>query len=409
MKQTNLKMIVLVACVIALFANYIFAEDWPQWRGSNRDAKVSDFKAPATWPEKLNQKWSVSVGRGDSTPALVGDKLYIFTREGDQEIIRCLNAETGEVLWSDTYEAVAPTGGASRHPGPRSTPTVADGKVITLGVGGILSCYNAANGDKIWRNDDFPGAWPQFFAAMSPIVVDGLCIAHLGKEGQGAIIACDLALGEEKWRWSGDGPTYSSPVLMTVDGMKQLVVHTEKNLVGIAVTDGKLLWKIETPNERRFYSSATAIVDGQTVIYTGQGTGTRAVKIKKDGDNFVAEELWANSEVGTNFNTPILKDGMLYGISTDSKLYCMSAENGKITWTGSEEIDRFGSILDAGSCLLALSPKSELIVIEPSSTEYKELARYKVSDNPIYAYPVVTGNRIYIKDQMDSIALWMVE
>ena len=175
------------------------------------------------------------------------------------------------------------------------------------------------------------------------------------------------------------------------------------------MADGKLLWKIETPNERRFYSSATAIVNGQTIYYTGQGTGTRAVKIKKDGDNFVSEELWANSEVGTNFNTPILKDGLLYGISTESKLYCMSAENGKTTWIGSEGIDRFGSIIDAGSCLLALSPKSELIVIEPNPKEYKELARYKVSDNPIYAYPVVTGNRIYIKDQMDSIALWMVE
>jgi outer membrane protein assembly factor BamB len=145
------------------------------------------------------------------------------------------------------------------------------------------------------------------------------------------------------------------------------------------------------------------------VIYTGQGTGTRAAKIKKDGDNFVTEELWTNSEVGTNFNTPVLKDGMLYGISTDSKFYCMSAENGKTTWIGSEGIDRFGSIIDAGSCLLALSPKSELIVIEPNVMEYKELARYKVSDNPVYACPIVTGNHIYIKDQVDSITLWTVE
>ncbi len=408
MSKASRIMVVLI-CMVLLSAGAVLGQDWPQWRGPNRAAKAAGFKTPGTWPKELTKKWSVSVGKGDATPALVGDRLYVFTRVGNEEIIRCLNADTGEEIWQDKYEAVAPTGGASRHPGPRSTPTVADGKVITLGVGGILTCYNAANGDMMWRKDDFPGAWPQFFAAMSPIVVDGMCIAHLGKEDAGAIIAYNLADGSQKWKWEGDGPTYSSPVLATIEGMKQLVFHTEKNLIGITVADGIVLWKIETPNERRFYSSATAIVDGQMVIYTGQGTGTRAVKVKKDGDKFATEELWTNGDVGTNFNTPVLKDGMLYGISTDNKVYCMSAENGKTTWVGSEEIDRFGSIVDVGSCLLALSPKSELIVIEPNVMEYKELARYKVSDSPVYAYPIATGNRIYIKDQEDSITLWTVE
>lgn len=408
MKETNRKKVVLATCVVALCASCIFAQDWPQWRGTDRDAKVTGFTMPETWPQGLTQKWKVDVGQGDATPALVGDKLYVFTRQGAEEVTMCLKASDGSELWKDKCEAQEVTGPAGRHPGPRSSPTVADGKVITLGVGGILSCLDAATGKVLWRNDDFPGAWPQFFTAMSPIIVDGLCIAHLGKEGEGAIVACDLALGEEKWRWSGDGPTYSSPVLMTVEGTKQLVVHTEKNLVGIAVADGKLLWKIETPNERRFYSSATAIVDGQTIYYTGQGSGSKAVKIKKEADGFATEELWSNGELGTSFNTPVLKNGMLFGLSQNSNFYCINAMDGQTAWTGTDQIDRFGSMIDAGSCLLALSPKSQLVVLEPNDKECKELASYKVSESPTYAHPVVAGNRVFVKDQ-DSVTLYTIE
>jgi outer membrane protein assembly factor BamB len=370
---------------------------------------VADFAAPDTWPQELTQKWKVNVGEGCSTPALVGDKLYVFARQGNEEVTMCLKADDGTELWKNKYETIDVEGGPSRDfTGPRSSPTVADGKVITLGVGGVLSCLEAEGGKVLWRNDDFPGAWPEFYTAMSPIVVDDMCIAHLGKKDEGAIIAYDLAMGEEKWRWSGDGPTYSSPVLMTVDGVKQLVVHTEKNLVGIAVADGKLLWKIETPNERRFYSSATPVVDGQTVYYTGQGTGSRAVKIKKEADGFVTEELWCNEQLGTSFNTPVLKNGMLFGLSKNNNFYCINAGNGQTAWADTNKIDRFGSLIDAGSCLLALSPQSQLIAFEPDNEKYKELARYKVADSQVYAYPVVADNRMFIKDK-DSVILWTIE
>jgi outer membrane protein assembly factor BamB len=409
MKKANRRTIVLNICIIALCASCIFAQDWPQWRGPDRDAKVTGFTVPETWPKELTQKWKVTVGEGCSTPALVDDKLYVFTRQGNEEVTMCLKANDGTELWKNKYETIDVEGGPSRDfTGPRSSPTVADGKVITLGVGGVLSCLGAENGNVIWRNDDFPGSWPEFYTAMSPIIVDGLCIAHLGKKGQGAIMAYDLVFGEDQWRWFGDGPTYSSPVLMTVDGVEQLVVQTEKNLVGIAVADGKLLWKIETPNERRYYSSATPIVDGQTVYYTGQGTGSRAVKIKKEGDSFVTEELWCNEQLGTSFNTPVLKNGMLFGLSDGSNFYCMNAQNGQTAWKDTNKIERFGSIIDAGSCLLALSPQSQLIVLEPNDKEYKELASYKVADSQIHAYPVVAGNRIFIKDR-DSVMLWTIE
>ena len=408
MKDTNRTMVVLAGCILVISASCAFAQDWPQWRGPNRDAKVTGFTVPQTWPKELTQKWRVTVGQGDATPALVGDKLYICTREGEEEVTRCLDTSSGKELWQDKYEAQAVTGAAARHPGPRSSPTVADGKVITLGVGGILSCLDAGSGKVLWRKDDYPGAWPRFFTAMSPVIVDGLCVAHLGKEGEGAIVAYDLATGDQKWKWTGDGPAYSSPVLMKVEDTKQLVVHTEKNLVGIAVADGILLWQVPTPTQRRFYNSATPIVDGQTVIYTGQGSGTKAVKVVKQDDGFVTKELWSNEELGTGFNTPVLKNNLLFGLSNNSNLFCIYAQNGRTAWTDTTKRENFGSIVDAGSVILALTPQSQLLVFEPNDKEYKELASYKVADGQIYAHPVVAGNRVFIKDQ-DSVALWTIE
>ena len=137
---------VMVGCVVLLSALGVFAQDWPQWRGPNRDGKVTGFTAPQTWPKALTQKWKMTVGAGDATPALVGDRLYVFTRQGDDEVTLCLSAADGKELWRDKYAAQAVTGAAARHPGPRSSPTVADGKVVTLGVGGVLSCLDAASG-----------------------------------------------------------------------------------------------------------------------------------------------------------------------------------------------------------------------------------------------------------------------
>jgi len=409
MKKANQLSAVMV-CVILICASCLFAQDWPQWRGPNRDGKASGFKAPRQWPNELTQKWKKTVGAGIATPALVGNKLYVFTRQGDEEVTLCLNAGSGDEIWIDKYQAQAVTGAARRHPGPRSSPTVANGKVITMGVGGVLSCLDASNGKVLWRKDPFPKVVPRFFTSLSPIVVDGIVIAHLGVQGNAAIIAYNLATGNEKWRWAGEGPDYGSPVLLTVAGTKQIVTPTEKSIVGIGVADGKLLWKLPSIPPRRAYNAATPIVDGQTVIYAAKGRGTKAIKIGKQGDGFITKELWSNPELGTQYNTPVLKDGLLFGLSDSGYLFCINAENGKTAWTDETQRDRggFGAIVDAGSCLMALPSSSELIVYKPSKNQYQELAKIKVADKPSYAHPVIAGNRIFIKDQ-ESVALLTIQ
>ncbi|MBN2327027.1 MAG: PQQ-like beta-propeller repeat protein [Candidatus Omnitrophica bacterium] len=386
------------------------SQDWPQWRGSNRDGKAAGFISLQEWPTELKQVWKTTVGFGDASPSLVGDKLYIFSRLGDEEMLLCLDANSGEEIWRDVYKAGEVTGAARSHPGPRSTPTVAGDKIVALGVCGVLSCWDASSKKLLWRKDPFPNVVPRFFTSMSPIVVDGMAIAHLGGAGNGALIAYDLTTGEEKWRWSEEGPDYASPVLMTVEGVRQIVTLTEKSVVGIGADNGKLLWKIPFEPQRRAYNSATPIIDGQKVIYTGSGRGASAVRIEKQGDDFSVQPIWSNPELAPQFNTPVLKDGFLFGITDNNRFYCINALNGETAWADSNTNGRggFGSIIDVGSNLLALLSNADLSAYKPNTEKFEELSRIKVAETETYAHPIVSGKRIFIKDA-ETVTLFSLD
>jgi outer membrane protein assembly factor BamB len=462
------------ACVLAAGLPGARAQDWPQWRGPNRDARATGFAAPKTWPKALSEKWKVTVGEGVATPSLAGDKLYVFARQDGQEILRCLDAATGKEVWQDKYDSLGATGPASGFSGPRCSPTVVDGKVVTLGIRGTLSCFEAASGKLLWRKDDFSGALPKFFTSASPLVADGLVVAEVGGDRNGGIIAYDLANGAEKWRWTGDTPAYASPVLMTLGGAKLVVAQTEGKILALALADGNLKWETPFVVEGRGYNAATPIVDGQTIIYSGSNRGTTAVRLEKEGDGVVAKPLWKNAEVSVQFNSPVLKDAFVYGISGRNELFCLNATDGKAVWTApitpgapagpppgatpgasappapataeqttqppppGQNPDRppgqrrgfggpggpggggrmrggggmggggYGTIVDAGSVLLALTPASQLIAFAPGGPAYTELARIKVADSPTHAYPILSGQRIFTKDK-DSVTLWTLE
>ncbi len=432
--------------LIALFGLATFslplslsAADWPQWRGPNRDGKVTDFRVPATWPAELKQAWDVVVGDGVATPALVGDKIYVHTREERNEVVRCLNATTGKEIWKAEYAARGADGGASGFPGPRSSPAVGEGKVVTLGTAGLLSCYDAESGKKLWSNDDIKSV-PMFYTSASPIIADGLVIAQLGSDSDGTVAAFDLATGQQKWKWTGAPTGYSSPMLMTVEGTKLVIGQVLDGIVAINAADGKHVWEtyFEGGAGQRMYRASTPIVDGDTLIYLPDGPAT-AIKLAKDGEKIKSSKVWSNQDSPVKFNTPVLKDGLLYGLSARSELFCVNAKDGKTLWSksitptttappagaprpsagggfgkgkgrggGFGGSAGYGTIVDAGSVLLALPPSSELVVYEPNEKEFKQLARYKVGDKPTYGYPIVAGNRIYVKDA-DSVTLWTVE
>ncbi len=405
----NINQFLAAAAVAALFVTgcTLPSQDWPQWRGANRDGKSSAFAAPDTWPTNLTQQWKIQVGKGDASPALVGANLYVFARQETNEVLFCLDAATGKAKWQSAYPAnYVVTGPPSRHPGPRSSPVVAGGKVCTLGVGGILSCFNAATGAVLWRKqstNDYLGIPYQTDTSMSPIVADGLCVAQVGKATNGAVIAFDLGSGKPKWKWAGDGPANSSPMTMTVAGKKQLVIVTAKFLVGLDPADGKLLWQVPFATNL-MGNNLTPIIAGDTVIFAGPAKGMSAVKIEALGGAWAATPLWSATNLATHFTTPVLKDGLLYSFS--ERLFCADAQNGAILWDKAVNLGQYASLVDAGKVMLALGTKGELLVFEPGKT-YTPLARYTVGDSDTWTHPVVAGNRIYIKDSQ-TVGLWIV-
>ncbi len=321
------------------------AQDWPQWRGPDRSAKASGFQAPKTWPKSLTQKWKITVGDGVSSPALVGDKLYVFTRENGTEVLRCLNAADGEELWRDSYDSLGATGPAQSFSGPRSSPAVAEGKVVTVGVRGMVSSVDAANGKVLWRKDDFK-AYPNFFPSSSPLIAHGLAIAQLGGRQNGAVVAYDLTTGAEKWKWNGPSPAYASPALLTVGTSHYVIAQTESQVVAVDAATGQLAWESEAAGQDgpgggagggggrgggRDYKAATPIIDGSNLILAGRSI--RALKLEKAGDRLTARELWNNAEKSVQFNTPTLRNGLLFGLSGANELFCVRAKDGTTAWS----------------------------------------------------------------------------
>jgi outer membrane protein assembly factor BamB len=397
-----------VVITLILCGDCLLAQDWPQWRGPNRNGKVSGFTAPTTWPKILTQRWQVTAGKGDTSPVLVQDKLYVFGRQEAEEVVLCLEATSGKTIWQAKYpEGRKIVGPSAGHPGPRSTPVVVAGKLCTLGVGGVLSCFDAAKGTLLWRKQsakDYLGASTETESSMSPIVVDGRCVVQIGDWTKGSIIAFELAGGEPKWKWDGDSPANSSPMIMTVGGKRQLVTLTTKYLVGLDLADGKLLWRV--PFEAFRGNNSTPVLDGSTVICTGPGTGMIAVRIEPQGDGFTAKPLWTNKQLGAQFTTPVLKDGLLYGYN--GIFFCASARTGEALWKDNARRGYSAAMLDAGSVILALTLNGELVAFKPNNKSYIELALYKVTDTEAWAHPVIAGKRVFVRDA-ETVGLWTME
>ena len=265
---------------------------WPRCQGQRIRCAL------AQWPKELAQAWKVTIGDGVATPALVGDKLFTFSREDGEsaEVVRGLDAATGEEVWSDRYEVVGADGPARGFSGPRSSPAVSDGKVVTLGLRGTLSCYDAESGKLLWRKDEFPRQFPRFFTSASPLVAGAVCVAQLGGPEQGGVIAFDLADGAEKWRWEGGGPDYASPNLIEVDEASYFIAETTDKVIALSLADGKLAWETPFKVEGRGYNASTPVVDGQTVYYGGSNRGITAVKLRSEGGGLAGETLWKNDE-----------------------------------------------------------------------------------------------------------------
>jgi outer membrane protein assembly factor BamB len=400
------------ACILfsAIMTAFVMADKQDQngWRGINRDGKVTGFVVPAQWPSQLKQVWKVNVGLGDASPVLVENKLYLHTKKDSSEIVMCLNAASGEKIWEVvSNKAPVITGGPASHPGPRSTPYVIRDRIITIGASGYVACRKTSNGELIWKSEAYTGEVPQFYVAVSPLVVDNKVIAHLNGKEKGTVVAFDLQNGSEAWKLQGESPTYASPVMMNAF-KNMIVVQGEKELFAVSSDNGELLWKTPTPPESRFYNSSTPILLNDHVIIAGQGSGARSFTIAREGNSYVVSEEWKNPEINLAFNTPVLRDGFLYGNEARfGSLFCLNAATGAKSWADTVKNNRFAAVLDLGKVMISLPANGQLIVFSPESAKYSEIARYKVADTEVYAHPVFTGDKMYVKEK-DSLTCWEI-
>ncbi len=388
------------------------AADWPQWRGPNRDGMVTGALVPEVWPRALKEEWKMVVGVGHASPVESQGRIYVFARQGEDEVLLCLDAVTGKELWrsgqSISYEMNPAATGHGK--GPKSTPIVSNGTVYTFGITGVLSAHDARTGKLKWRREfskEYPNTSPLYGTAMSPLVDNGLLIAHVGGHDKGALTAFDAETGVIKWSNDIEGPAYASPIIVTLAGVRQIVTTMQNDFVGVDASTGKLLWKLPAKSEYET-NSVTPVAYKDTIVLSREGQGLTAIRLVKQGAEIVPQEVWNNKEVDLYLNTPVLQGSTLFGLSVRQKgqFFAIDADTGKTVWQSPGRMGDNAAILNlGGKALLLLTNDANLIVQPVNAKSYSPVAQYTVASSPTWAHPLVLGRRILIKDETSLISL----
>lgn len=379
-------------------------QDWPQWRGPNRDGVAERTNLPDRLPENLQSVWKVEVGEGYSTPVAVERKVVLFVRQQEKEVVLCLNAQNGQEIWRYSYAApYTPRADARPHgKGPKATPTIAAGKVYAFGVTGILTCVNLGTGELVWQkrfSDRFRKTYPLYGAANSPLVEANLCILGIGGHNDGALAAFNKDTGELVWEVTEDGPSYASPIAVDLAGYRQVVALMQTRLVGVAAKTGQLLWQVPftTPYDMNII---TPVFHDGMIIYSGYRKGTTAVRLVKAGDRTSASRVWHRERFSMYMSSPVIRGEYMYGLSQQrAAVSCIALKDGEHKWNSPGGLGQYVSIVGAGDKLLVLTTKGRLMLVAADSSGYKELGRTHVTDKPVWAHLALAANRIYAKDK----------
>jgi outer membrane protein assembly factor BamB len=397
--------------VFAGLASGIIAQpnpDWPQWRGPNRDGAIASFTPPAAWPEQLTRKWKIDVGLGYATPLLVGNRIYMFSRQSDNETMSAIDADSGRAIWQTRYPVTFEmNSGAKPHgAGPKSTPTFSNGKLYAIGMTGVVTALDAASGARLWQKPASSPVPLYTTHAFSPVVDRGLVFFHLGGHNQGALTAFDANTGDVKWSWNGDGPGYGSPMVAELGGTRQIVTITQGKVVGVDIATGQLLW--ERPVFTTFSNnSLTPILYGQTVMVSTYQQPTSAFSVKKQNNQWVTETVWENPDLSMWMTNGVVVRDALFGLSTRNRGQYVSVDvkTGKTLWRSEERQADNAAIIRAGDWVFSLQNDGELVVFRSSAAAFEPVRRYKVADSETWAPPTISGNRVFVKD-VSTLALW---
>jgi outer membrane protein assembly factor BamB len=393
------------------------AGDWPQWLGPQRDGssseKVQAWKAP---PKVL---WREPVGEGHSSPIVAGGRVILHTRlrdREDEEIV-AFDAKTGKEIWRQSY----PRGKYSNifGNGPRATPALADGRLYTFGVTGILSCFDAASGKQLWQVDtlkEFQATNLLFGASSSPIVLEDKVLVSAGNKG-GFIAAFHCKDGSLAWKNQDDPASYSSPIRIGKGKTEQVIFLTGKRLLGLQPADGSVFWEFPLV-DKLFESSTTPVRVGDLLLASSITYGSVGLKLAEKDGKPSASKVWKNDELTCYFSTPVaVSKEHVYmvtgsnplGLEHVSTLRCLEAGSGKVLWSRPKVGKYHASLLRTGNDqLLMLDDAGNLVLLEPNAKEYSELARTKICGET-WAHPALADGRLYVRDNKELICVQFAE
>jgi outer membrane protein assembly factor BamB len=378
--------------------------NWPGFRGPGRDSIIPGTRIKTDWSTSPPvQLWRRPIGPGWSSFAVRGDLIYTQEQRGEGEFVTCYNATTGNPVWA--HRDVARFWESNAGAGPRATPTLHDGRVYTFGATGIVNALDASNGAVLWSRNaasDTGVKMPGWAFASSPLVVgDTVVVAAAGK-----LVAYDLATGVPRWFGpDGGGDGYSSPHLVTIDGVPQIVLMSAAGATSVAPADGKLLWKYSWPSDTRIMQPAVT-ADGDLLITAGDamgGVGMRRIAVAHGPAGWTTEERWTSAGLRPSFNDSVVHKGYVYGFN-GGILACLDVKDGTRKWKGG----RYGNgqlvLLRDQDLLLVISEEGELALVKATPDQFTELARFPAMEGKTWNHPVLVGDRLLVRNGTEMVA-----
>lgn len=381
-------------------------QEWPQWRGPAQDATVPATQVPSAWPESYARGWRVDVGEGYASPVVSGSRVFVHSRKDPQEVVTAVDLQTGAVAWQQAYDSpIAKNKYAARMAkGPNATPLVAGTRLFTLGASGILRAWDLASGKPLWTRDFSAHIdTSKLFCgtSASPILVNGLVVVQVGSDVHGGrITALDPATGAAKWEWKGLGPGYATPIVFDLGGKRHLVTLTNGSIVGLDAATGAELWSAPFTDEWH-ENIVTPIWTGTSLVVSGVRQGTQAYSLAATGAKWQATQLWKNADVAMYMSSPVIADGVLYGLSSKRKgqFVAVDVKTGATKWATEGREAEHASALLTPRHVLFLTNSGAFVVAKRSAAAFEVERKYQLDGAAeTWATPLVLGTNLIVRE-----------